>query len=228
MSDDVRAENDMDNTSMGSDEADDQEPIEGYCMSCRQKVEIEDPQPVWTSQGRPGTRGTCPECGGSVYRMGHTPAHDDLKRPEAIQVVDKTGIKRSSKAAKIKVEAATYVVGTPDDSALLEQLAQDLDKVGIATWVDKGQRHEDVNWAGGVHPALDQCKKMVVVLSQKALASEDVRQAWQYFLTERKPIIVALAEDVEPPDELRTKPRYDLFSDYKTGFRRLWPALSNA
>ena len=225
MSEDVRSDKEFDDTANESETAD---AIEGYCMSCREKVEIENPQPVWTSQGRPGTRGICPNCGSTVYRMGATEAHEDMEPPEAVQVVDKTGIKRSSKAAKIKVEAATYVIGMPDNTDLVQRLAEDLDKVGISTWADFGQEEEDVNWAGGVHPALDQCKKMVLVLSQGALQSNHVEKAWRYFLAERKPIIVALTESVEPPDELRTKPRFDLSEDYKRGFRRLWPALSNA
>lgn len=221
MSDDLRYEMDA------HDEWED--AIEGYCMTCREKVEIESPQAVWTSQGRPGTRGTCPICGGSVYRLGHTAAHDALKRPEAVQVVDRSGIKRESRAAKIQLEAATYIIGTPQEAELIELLADDLGKVGISTWTDSGtQEKNDVHWAGGVHPALDQCKKMVVILSANALESEHIAEAWRYFLDERKPIIVALAEDVEPPDDLRTRPRFDLHSDYKRGFRQLWPALSNA
>lgn len=201
------------------------EPIEGYCMSCRDKVEIENPQAVWTSQGRPGTRGTCPMCGGTVYRMGKTDAHDALKQPEAVQVVDNSGI-RKTKAAKIKIEAATYVVGSPADSELVERIAQDLDTFGISTWSDSQDDDEEVNWAGGVHPALTQCKKMVVVISREALHSESVEESWRYFRDQRKPVIVALAEDVEPPDDLRSRPRFDLHSDYKRGFRELMAQLA--
>lgn len=205
---------------------DDIEPIEGYCMTCRAKVEMEDPQAVWTSQGQPGTRGTCPTCGGTVYRMGHTSAHDHMERPEAVQVVDRTGIKRTSRAARIKIEAATYVVGVAEDEELIQRLSEDLDKLGISTWTDNRETRDEVNWAGGVHPALDQCKKMVVVLSEPALQSERVQDAWRYFRDQRKPVIVALAEDIEPPDDLRTRPRFDLHSDYKSGFRKLWSQLS--
>ena len=49
---------------------DDFEPIEGYCVRCRESVEIEDPMPVWTRNGLPATRGECPICGGTVFRMG--------------------------------------------------------------------------------------------------------------------------------------------------------------
>lgn len=207
-------------------EDEDYEPIEGYCMSCREKVDIESPQAVWTSQGRPGTRGTCPICGGTVYRMGKTHLHNESERPDAIQVVDQSGISRKSRAAKIKIEAATYVVGVAEDDELIQRLADDLDKLGISTWADTGETREQVNWAGGVHPALDQCKKMVVVLSRAALNSEHVEQSWQYFRDQRKPVMVVLAENVEPPDDLRTRPRFSLHDDYKSAFRKLWSELS--
>ena len=58
------------------------EPITAYCMKDRQTVEIQNPEPVFTKAGRPATRGTCPKCGTTVYRMGATPAHEGMS-PEA-------------------------------------------------------------------------------------------------------------------------------------------------
>ena len=42
----------------------------------------QNPEPVFTKAGRPATRGTCPKCGTTVYRMGATPAHEGMS-PEA-------------------------------------------------------------------------------------------------------------------------------------------------
>lgn len=201
------------------------DPIEGYCMSCRDTVEIEDAKPVWTSKGQPSTRGTCPMCGGNVYRLGKTDAHNPQNKPEAVQVVDNSGI-RKTKAAKMKINAATYVVGAPSDSELIERIAKDLDTFGISTWSDSQDENEEVNWAGGVHPALMQCRKMVVVISNEALASESVEDAWRYFREQRKAVVVAMAEQIDPPDDLRSRPRFDLHSDYKRGFRQLLAQLS--
>lgn len=59
------------------------EPVEGYCVKCRQKREMVSPQPVFLGeQGRPGTRGQCPECGTAITRFGRTPAHEGLAPPE--------------------------------------------------------------------------------------------------------------------------------------------------
>lgn len=204
----------------------DESSVEAFCVSCRIKVEMDDPTPVWTSQGRPGTRGTCPLCGTYVYRMGKTEAHDHMAPPEAINVVDQRGLKRNSKAAKIKIEAATYIVAAPTETDLAEKLAADLNAVGISTWVDSGEQLENVNWAGGVHPALDQCQKMVMVVSVTALATPSVQEAWHYFLGRRKPIMLVSADDAEPPDDLRRRPRFAMYQDYKRGFRELVQELS--
>ncbi len=52
-------------------------------MKCRQKREIVDPQPVFTANGAPATRGRCGTCGTALFRMGRTPAHEGLDPPDA-------------------------------------------------------------------------------------------------------------------------------------------------
>lgn len=200
--------------------------VEAFCVSCREKVEMENPLAVWTSQGRPGTRGDCPICGTAVYRMGKTAAHEHLAQPEAINVVDQKGIKRHSKAARIKIEAATYIVSAATEADFAEKIAADLNAVGISTWVDNGETSDSTNWAGGVHPALDQCKKLVVVISSFALKTPAVETAWNYFRKQRKVIVLAVVEDIAPPDELRRCPRFMMHQDYKRAFRELVAELT--
>jgi DNA topoisomerase-1 len=42
---------------------------------------MQDPQAVFTASGTPATRGICPVCGTTLFRMGRTPAHDGLEPP---------------------------------------------------------------------------------------------------------------------------------------------------
>ncbi len=58
------------------------EILEAYCVKCKAKREIKDPEPVFTKTGRPATRGVCPVCGTTLFRMGETPAHEGLPRPK--------------------------------------------------------------------------------------------------------------------------------------------------
>jgi DNA topoisomerase-1 len=56
--------------------------MEAYCVRCKAKREMADPHPAYTKKGQPGTRGTCPVCGTTMFRMGATEAHSGLPRPE--------------------------------------------------------------------------------------------------------------------------------------------------
>ena len=43
---------------------------EAYCVRDKKKVEIQDPQQITMKNGKPATKGTCPICGNSVFRIG--------------------------------------------------------------------------------------------------------------------------------------------------------------
>lgn len=58
------------------------ETIIAYCVKCRDKREMQSAQAVYTKGGTPGTRGTCPICKTTMFRMGATPAHEGLPKPE--------------------------------------------------------------------------------------------------------------------------------------------------
>ncbi len=203
---------------------DDQEGIEAYCVKCKDKVEMEDPEPVWTSRGQPGTRGTCPTCGTTVFRMGKTPAHAAMSPPPPVRVEDvpKTVVNRGRK----KPLPATYINAGEADTEFAARLAKEMDNAGVHTWFDPKNATDDVHWAGGVHPALRDCVQMVVVLSRASAQSESMTKAWTFFKTTRKPIIVALIDDAEVPDPLRRSLRFDLSKDYKPVFRQMLQALS--
>ena len=57
--------------------------MEAYCVKCKQKREMQEAQPVFTASGTPATRGVCPVCGTTLFRMGRTPAHEGLEQPPA-------------------------------------------------------------------------------------------------------------------------------------------------
>ena len=190
------------------------DPIEGYCMSCRESVEIEDAKPVWTRKGQPATKGTCPTCGGTVFRMGKTDLHNLDNRPEPISIGDDGDKRTRPKLTRDTV----YVNYTSGDEEIAQRLGDDLEKSGLAVWL-----HEDdgnVNWSSGVHPALAECKHMVYVLSESSLGDNGVSDAWAYFRKSRKPIVIAQVESVDPPDDIRRSPRFDM-TDYKTALRQI-------
>ncbi len=56
--------------------------MEAYCVKCKTKREIKDPQAVFTDNATPATRGVCPVCGTTMFRMGRTEAHEGMEVPE--------------------------------------------------------------------------------------------------------------------------------------------------
>jgi len=44
--------------------------MEAYCMKCKQKREVKDPQPVTMKNGKPATTGTCGTCGTKLFKIG--------------------------------------------------------------------------------------------------------------------------------------------------------------
>lgn len=199
---------------------DEMQIIQAYCVRCKQSVQMENPEAVWTSRGTPGTRGECPECGGTVFRMGATHLHEGLERPEAV-VVQKKARRQKPKIAPDTV----YINFAAADEEMAQQIAADLNKIGMTTWLHDASP-DGVNWAGGVHPALKDCSRMVVVLSAKGVGDDAAASAWTFFKQKRKPVVIAHIGDVEPPDDLRRSPRFDVDADYKTALRALVQALT--
>ncbi len=44
--------------------------VQAYCVKCRGKKEIKNPKATTLKNGRPATKGVCPDCGTGVFRIG--------------------------------------------------------------------------------------------------------------------------------------------------------------
>lgn len=87
--------------------------MEAYCVKCKTKREIKDPQPVFTSAGTPATRGVCPVCGTSLFRMGRTAAHEGQQAPEKPEKRknSRSGGRRTGKLVIVESPAKARTVG---------------------------------------------------------------------------------------------------------------------
>ncbi|MGW8226176.1 MAG: type I DNA topoisomerase [Anaerolineales bacterium] len=83
--------------------------MKAYCVKCKTKREMLDPKPEYTSNGSPGTRGLCPVCGTTLFRMGGTPAHEGIPKPEKVKQVRKN--KRNGKLVIVESPAKARTVG---------------------------------------------------------------------------------------------------------------------
>jgi DNA topoisomerase-1 len=55
--------------------------MEAYCVKCKAKREIQNPVAEFNAVGTPVTKGKCPVCNTSMYRMGSTAAHLGMEKP---------------------------------------------------------------------------------------------------------------------------------------------------
>ena len=71
--------------------------MEAYCVKCRTKREINQPQAVFTDGATAATRGVCAVCGTTLFRMGRTAAHEGMVVPE------KGAQKRARRSGKLVI-----------------------------------------------------------------------------------------------------------------------------
>jgi DNA topoisomerase-1 len=84
--------------------------MEAYCVKCKTKREISEPQAVYTAAGTAATKGKCPVCGTTLFRMGKTEAHAHLPAPDAARVVRKP---RNGNGAEVKRSGKLVIVESP-------------------------------------------------------------------------------------------------------------------
>jgi DNA topoisomerase-1 len=78
--------------------------VEAYCMKCKTKREIIDPQASFNKAGSPVTKGVCGVCGTTLYRIGKTQAHDGMVKPERVE-------RRDGKLVIVESPAKAKTVG---------------------------------------------------------------------------------------------------------------------
>lgn len=82
--------------------------MEAYCVKCKTKREIVDPMPAYNAAGTPVTTGVCGTCGTKLYRMGRTPEHESLPKPE---IKKKREPKKNGKLVIVESPAKAKTVG---------------------------------------------------------------------------------------------------------------------
>ncbi len=89
--------------------------MEAYCVKCKEKREMKDPFPTFTTAGAPMTRGVCPVCGTNLVKMGNTPEHEGLEKP----VVEKTKApaRKAASASKTAKTAKTTKTASKSTAA---------------------------------------------------------------------------------------------------------------
>jgi len=75
--------------------------MEAYCLKCKEKREIANPEAGFNARGAAVTTGSCSVCGTKMYRIGATPAHEGLEKPVVVKTEPKVKTKKVSETKKL-------------------------------------------------------------------------------------------------------------------------------
>jgi len=84
--------------------------LQAYCVKCKTKRDMQDPQATYTKTGAPASKGTCGECGTKLFRMGETPAHANVPKPEVTEKPKRKKKKKKAKKKKAKRNVGKLVI----------------------------------------------------------------------------------------------------------------------
>ena len=112
-----------------------------------------------------------------------------------------------------------------DDSEFALRLAGDLKAAGAVVWIDQLDIDPGQRWDRAVEDALNNCPRMLVILSPASVNSDNVRDEISFALRKQKTVIPVLHLDCDIPLRLERHNQIDFRTDYSRGLRTLLKAL---
>ena len=121
--------------------------------------------------------------------------------------------------------SAAFVSYSRTDSEFALRLAADLKAGGAAVWLDQLDIVPGQRWDRAVRESLNNCPRLLVILSPASVDSENVLDEVDLALEQHKTIIPVLHRDCDTPLRLRRVQRVDFRTDYNHGLKSLLDAL---
>jgi hypothetical protein len=117
------------------------------------------------------------------------------------------------------------------DKAVVNQIATDLAKLGVAPWLDEWKIRAGESIPQKISLGIKDSECVIVFLSRNAIASKWVEREWQtkyWDEIQRNEVLVipVLLEDCEIPELLKTKKFADFREDYNDGLTELVLSLN--
>ncbi len=109
-----------------------------------------------------------------------------------------------------------------------EAIALHLQKEGIDIWFDLQQLGAGSDWATTLKNGYENCKRLVLVVSQTALDSKYVEMEWNTARQRGREVILAVVEDVEIPEKLRDCAVIDFRTNFNAAIKRLASYLTGS
>jgi hypothetical protein len=122
----------------------------------------------------------------------------------------------------------TFVSYSRADSEFALKLASDLRANGASIWLDQLDIAPGARWDSAIEDALRGAARVIVVLSPKAVASQNVLDEVSFALDEGKAIVPVLVETCAVPMRLRRLQHVDFTPGYEAALGRLLVTLGVA
>ena len=107
------------------------------------------------------------------------------------------------------------------------RLANDLRSLGVAMWVDRHNIRPSEHWDRAIERAIRSCRNVVVVLSPRAVASENVADEISLAVDAGKPIIPVMIEPCQLPLRLTRKHLIDATGGYKWALEQCFAEIES-
>ncbi len=121
--------------------------------------------------------------------------------------------------------STAFVSYSREDLEFALRLAKDLKAKGAKVWMDKLDLRAGQLWDAEVETAVDQCSRMLVILSPAAAASQKVKNEFMAAMDEGKEVIPVYFRDCKVPLQLRRFQYADFRSDHSVGLEELLASL---
>jgi WD40 repeat protein len=112
-----------------------------------------------------------------------------------------------------------------DDSDCALRLAEDLKAAGAVVWIDQLDIEPGMRWDRAVQDALNNCPRMLVILSPASVNSDNVLDEVARALRKQKTVIPVLYLECDIPLQLERHHHIDFRTDHARGLKVLLKAL---
>jgi hypothetical protein len=122
--------------------------------------------------------------------------------------------------------STAFVSYSREDLEFVRRLATDLKAKGAKVWMDKLDIRPGQRWEVEVENALNDCSRMLAILSPASVASKNVLAEAAYAIDEGKEVIPVLYCECKIPFRLRPFQYADFRTDYGVGMVELLASLN--
>ncbi|MGJ3238813.1 MAG: toll/interleukin-1 receptor domain-containing protein [Anaerolineae bacterium] len=125
-------------------------------------------------------------------------------------------------------ESYLFISHSSADNEAVREIVQDLQADTLRVWVDFDKLESGSLWLNTIQDAIDGCAGVLVILSNASRRSDWVMRECLYAMQLRKPLFIALIDNIPLPLLLVDRQFTSLTASYEEGLARLIPALATA